>query len=279
MSTKDLLTFPWAMRADVLSEKFTYRMSKEKKEDPKKKINLGKAILWTCKWQITNIIVLETLFLFTRIFSSWIIKKLIDCYIYPDLAPQAWKWAGILSACLMVAFHLEHHFNHVAATLPNHIQNALINLIFNKITKLSTHSLTNISTGRLLNLCTNAVNIFEQVGMYAANCIVSIFALIAGGALIWQYFGPYALIGVGYIVFWYPLQQLVVWLSLKERNKSNAAASNRIRMTTETIEAIRLLKMYTWELKFRDKITALRKVEMKMLKNASITLAITRAIA
>ena len=277
--SKDLLTFPWAMRADVLSDKFTHEMTKGKKQDPKKKLNLTKAIMWTCKWPILKIIAVETIFLFTRILSSWFIKKLIDCYVYPDLAPQCWKWAGILSANLMVSFHLEHHFNHLAAFLPNHIQNALINLIFNKITRLSTDNLTKISTGKLLNLCTNGVNVFEQVGMYAANVVVSIFAFIGGCALIWQYFGAYSLIGVGYIVFWYPIQQLVIILSLKERNRTNAAAANRIRMTTETIEAIRLLKMYTWELKFKDKIQALRKIELKMLKNGSYTFAITRAIA
>jgi len=278
-SSKDLLTFPWAIRADVLSEKFTYRLHKQKKENPQKKTSLSRAILWIMKWAILKVIVVETLFLFTRIFSSWVIKKLIDCYVYPDLSSQSWKWAGILSFCLLVAFHLEHHFNHLAALPPNHVQNALINLIFNKITKLSTHSLTKISTGKLLNLCTNGVNVFEQVGMYAANVIVSIFAIIGAGALLWQYFGVFALIGVGYIVFWYPFQELIIKISLKARNQTNAAASNRIRVTSETIEAIRLLKMYTWELKFRDKIAALRKVELKMLKNSSVTLAFTRGIA
>ena len=276
---KDLLTFPWSLRADVLAEKFTRFIQKEKRENPKEKLYLGRAIVWTVKWTILKVIFLETVFLFVRIFSSWVIKKLIGCYVYPDLAPQAWKWAGILSACLLIAFHLEHHYNHIAAIAPNHIQNALINLIFNKITKLSTHALTKISTGKLLNLCTNGVNIFEQVGMYAANVIVSIFAVIGAGALLWQYFGVFSLIGVGYIVFWYPWQELIIKISLKERNRTNTAASNRIRMTSETIEAIRLLKMYTWELKFRDKISALRKIELKMLKNSSVTLAITRGIA
>jgi len=279
ISGKDLITFPWSRRADVLSDRFTNLLNKQKRENPKKKLNLSKAILWTVKWPLFKIIVLETLFIFVRILSAWIIKKLIDCYTDKNLAPMAWKWAGILSACLLGAFHLEHHFNHLASVFPNHIQNALVNLIFEKITKLSTDALTKISSGKLLNLCTNGVNIFEQLGMYVANIFVGIFALIAGGALLWQYFGVFCLISIGYIVFWYPWQQLFIVLSLKERDRTNAASANRIRMTTETIEAIRLLKMYTWELNFKEKISALRNVEMNMLKTSSISNSLIRGLS
>jgi len=276
---KDLITFPWNRRADVLCDKFTYELNKQKRENPKEKLNLSKAMLWTVKWPLLQIIVIETLFIFVRIFSAWIIKKLIDCYTDVNLAPDAWKWAGILCACLMGGFYLEHHFNHLATYFPNHIQNALVNLIFGKITRLSTDALTRISSGKLLNLCTNGVNIFEQLGMYVANIFVGIFALIAGGALLWQYFGVYCLISLGYIVFWYPWQQIFIILSLKERDRTNAASANRIRLTTETIEAIRLLKMYTWELNFKEKINALRNIEMKMLKKSSITNGLIRGLS
>ncbi len=279
ISGKDLITFPWSRRADVLADRFNHYLQKDKRENPKKKLNLSKAILWTMKWPLFNIVLIETLFIFSRIFSAWIVKKLIDSYVDADKADESWKWAGILAACLLVAFHLEHHFNHLASYFPNHVQNALISLIFGKITRLSTDSLTKISSGRLINLCTNGVNLFEQLGMFVANIFVAIFGLIAGGALLWQYFGAYCLIGLGYIVFWYPWQQIFIMISLKERDRTNVATANRIRMTSETIEAIRLLKMYTWEMNFKDKISALRNVEMKMLRSGSITSSLIRGLS
>ncbi len=279
ISGKSLISFPWNRRADVLSSRFDHEIQNQKRENPKGKINLSWAVLKTVKWPLMQITFLETCFLFTRIFSAWVVKKLVDSYLIPEKKDDVWMWAGILSACLVVAFHLEHHFNHIASFMPNHIQNALISQVFGKITRLSTDSLTRISMGKLVNICTNGVNIFEQLGVFVCNVFVGIFGLIAGGALLWQYFGAYCLVGLGYIVFWYPWQQIFIMISLKERDRTNAATANRIRMTSETIEAIRLLKMYTWELSFKDKISSLRKIEMKMLTSGAITSSIIRGLS
>ena len=280
ITMKDLVTFPYKYKADVLSKKLSESLRDQKAEDPNKKSSLTSAILWTVRWPLFNITFIETLFIFVRIFSAWIVKKLIDCFTDPTVQKDdAWKWAGFLSVCLVVAFHLEHHFNHLSTYLPNHIQHALIDLIYGKITRLSTDSLNKISIGKLINLCTNGVNIFEQLGMFAVNVFVGIAALIMGGFLLWQYFGAYSLIGVGYMVFWYPWQQLLIVLSLKERNKTNLATARRIRLTSETLEAIRLLKMYTWEMSFKEKIQAFREVELKMLRSSSITSSTIRGIS
>jgi len=279
ITAKNLISFPWTRRADVLSARFEHEIRKQKSQDAKKKMNLSWAILMTVKWPLFKITVLETCFLFTRIFSAWIVKKLIDSYVIPEKSDEAWQWAGILSACLVVAFHFEHHFNHMASYFPNHIQNALINIVFAKITRLSTDSLTKISMGRLINICTNGVNLFEQLGVFVCNIFVGLFALVAGGALLWQYFGAYCLVGLGYIVFWFPWQQFFIMISLKERDRTNVATANRIRMTSETIEAIRLLKMYTWEMNFKDKISNLRNIEMKMLRSGAITSSIIRGLS
>ena len=276
---KDLISFPWSRRADVLSARFEHEIRKQKAENPKSKMNLSWAILNTVKWPLFKITFLQTCFIFTRIFSAWIVKKLIDSYVIAEKADGAWKWAGILTACLVVAFHFEHHYNHLASYLPCHVQNALINLVYGKITRLSTDALTKISMGRLINICTNGVNLFEQLGVFVCNIAVGLFALVAGGALLWQYFGVYCLVGLGYIVFWYPWQQIFIMISLKERDRTNVATANRIRMTSETIEAIRLLKMYTWELNFKEKIENLRKVEMKMLRSGAITSSIIRGLS
>ena len=280
ISSKDMMSFPWNLRADTLSARFEHRMEKQKREKPKKKTSLTRAIFWTVKWPFIWLVIMQTMFLFTRIFSTWVLKRLVDHYVSTnENHDDKWKWAGGLSACLILAFHLEHHYNHIATYLPNHIQNALINVIYEKLLKLSTDSLNKISSGRIINLCTNGVNLFEQLGLFTSNIIVGPIALVAGGAIIWQSFGVFTLIPLGYIVFWYPLQEFFIIWSLKERERTNRATANRIRLTNETIEAIRLLKMYTWEMKFKEKIAALRKVEVKMLKNSAITAATIRGIS
>jgi len=280
ITSKDLISYPWRRRPDVLASRFMSYLEKQKRKHPQKRISLSRAVLWTIKWPLLRLTFIETLFVFVRIFSAYVVKRLIDSYTDITIpTSESYKWAGALTACLVVAFHLEHHFNHLATYFPNHVQNALINLVFSKITRLSSDALGKLSSGRIINICTNGVNVFEQLGMFAANIFVGIFALIAGGALLWQYFGVSTLVGLGYLVFWYPWQELFIVLSLKERETTNRATANRLRTTSETLDAIRLLKMYTWEMKFKEKIGSLRKVELKMLKKSAITNAIIRGLS
>ena len=277
---KDLISFPWSRRADVLSARFTHELEIQKRKNPKQKPSLSLAILKTVKWPIIALIIVQTAFVFVRIFSAWIVRKLIDCYTDPTTPRgEPYKWAGIMSACLVVGFHLEHHFNHLATYFPNHVQSALINLIYGKMTRISTDALTKISIGRIINLCTNGVNLFEQLGLFTVSIIVGPLGLIAGGALLWQYFGPYCLVALGYIVFWWPWQELAIIVSLKNKEATNRATATRIKMTNEAIEAIRLLKMYTWEMKFKEKIDSLRKVEINMLQGASYVSSIIRGLS
>ena len=279
ISSKDLTTFPWYLRADVLSARFDNRLNQQKRKKPNKKVSLTRAILGTIKWPLIKLIILQTIFLFIRLFSAWVLKRLVDHYVSAgEDHDDKWKWAGGITACLIMGFLFEHHYNHLATYLPNQIQNALINIIYQKTLRLSTDALAKISYGRIINLCTNGVNLFEQLGLFAVSIIICPICLVAGGAVLWQSFGVFTLIPLGYIVFWYPFQQVSIVISLKERASTDMATASRIRLTNETIEAIRLLKMYTWEMKFKEKISALRKVEIKMLKKSGNTSNILNGI-
>ena len=84
ISPKDLISFPWSRRADVLSARFTHQLEVQKRKNPRQKPSLSIAILKTVKWPIINLTIVQTTFVFVRIFSAWIIKKLIDGYTDPN---------------------------------------------------------------------------------------------------------------------------------------------------------------------------------------------------
>jgi ATP-binding cassette subfamily C (CFTR/MRP) protein 4 len=277
---EDLVTIPWSERPDVLSDRFAYYMQERKKRKPNSKLNLSLAILKSIKGPLAYITIVETIFVFVRIFSTWVLKKLVEAFLSEDSdSSEAYKWSGVLTACLVVGFFTEHHWNFPATYYPVLVQNALIDTIFGKVTRISTHALTQLSTGRIINLASNGLNFLDNFGMFFPSILVGIFAMIAGAAVIWQSFGAYTLIGVGYIAAWYPLQALSIFGTTKQRAEQDEITNERVKTTSETVEGIRLLKMYTWEMKFKAKIEDLRKKEIDFLKGATIGGAIGRACA
>ena len=277
---EDLLTVPWSTRPDVMSDHFTHHMQERKRKKPFTKLNLSLGILKTIKWPLVYITVVETLTAFVRVFSAWVTKRLVEAYLSGDgSGGDAYMWTGVLTACLVVGFFLDHHWDYASLLYSTLVQNALVDLVYGKVLKLSTHSLTQISAGRIINMATSNLSFLSSFGQFFPSLVVGIAALIAGGAVVWQSFGVYTLIGLCYLVAWYPLQIIGVLASTKDRTMTENLTNERVKTTSETIEAIRLLKMYTWEFKFKDKITGIRKKEMDFLKGASIGGAIGRACA
>jgi len=277
LTEQDLITFPWKNRADVLANRVTHFLGKQFRKNAK--LSLSLAILNAIKVPFILTLLCQTTFSFLKIFSGWAMKKLIDCYVGVSDSDDAYKWAGVLSACFILGFYTQHHFDHVVMTLPNHIKNALTNLIYNKITRLSMSSLTEISSGKLINLASNDISILEQRSMFFTNLIVGTLSVIAGGAVLWTYFGVCCLVGLGYLVVWVPIQQIVFITSHKAREKTTELTDHRVRLISETVDSIRLLKMYTWELKFKEKIAALRRGEVKLLRIGAIVQALADAIS
>jgi len=218
------------------------------------------------KWQLVLWILIHTVFFLLRVLSAWVIKMLIDSYSNPSLPTwEAYKWSGILSLILVISFYCEHHYDHLSYLVPTYIRTSLISLIYSKVTQLSTYSLNQISTGKLLNLVASELNIFELSANFSSHALTSIFGLCASTALLWISFGPSCLVGIGTIVLSIPLQKVFESLTSKPKHDKIEVTDQRIKLTSELIEGIRLLKMYAWELRFRDMVGVLRKQEVLLM--------------
>jgi len=280
LQESDLPTIPWKKRADVVADRISYYMQERLRRKPEKKLNLTLAVFKAIKWTLFWNTFIECVFVFVRLFSTWVIKRLIETYTDPDASSgEAYGWAGVLTGCLVVGFFAEHHWNFTATYYPVVVQNALITLIFSKITRLSSYSLTQISSGRIINLTANNLNFLDAFGMFFTSVLVAPLAALVGGVIIWQSFGVFTLISIGYVVAWWPVQIFSIFASTKSRAETTNLTNERVKTTSETIEGIRLLKMYTWEMKFKEKIENIRKKEIKFLKGATIGSAIGRACA
>ena len=279
LDQKTLPSLGWNERAEVLEEGINRHLEGQKRRG-KKKPSLVLALLWSVRVKLFLSILLEVFLMFARIFSCYCCKQLIEALAEPD-APNgnSYKWAGILCGVLCGALFMEHHFYYLKTTFPLTIRGAIISMIYTKISRLSLYSLNKISLGKLVNIVANDVNVFERSGAFFPNLISGIIGLIAGTALLWIFFGPICLVGIGYIVLTFPLQRFITKLSVKPRSAQNKVTDERVRVTNEVIEGIRLLKMYTWELIFRDNVNEIRKKEVGFLTKVHSLEGLSRGVA
>lgn len=50
---------------------------------------------------------------------------------------------------------------------------------------------------------------------------------------------------------------------------------NRIKLMNEVLNGIKVLKLYAWELAFRDKVSQIRESELRVLKKAAYLAAVS----
>ena len=71
------------------------------------------------------------------------------------------------------------------------------------------------------------------------------------------------------LIIGFPLQMILVMIVLKQREKGVKITDKRIRLTTEVLQGIRLIKMYGWEAFYYQQITNFREKEIKTVRKSS----------
>ena len=71
------------------------------------------------------------------------------------------------------------------------------------------------------------------------------------------------------LIIGFPLQTFLVLIIRKQREKGVKITDKRVRLTTEVLQGIRLIKMYGWESFYYQQITNYRQKEIKTVRKSS----------
>ena len=78
-------------------------------------------------------------------------------------------------------------------------------------------------------------------------------------AILWNYFGYACLAGFGVLILFIPFQGMMGRLFGRVRRNTAGLTDERIRVMSEIISGMRVIKMYSWEEAFSDLINNIRK--------------------
>ncbi|KYM96485.1 Sodium leak channel non-selective protein [Cyphomyrmex costatus] len=190
------------------------------------------------------------------------------------------KWVFLLTVCdSLRAFFFTWTWNMNYKT-GLRLKSACTALLYKKIIRLN--SLGNKSTGEIINLfCNDSQRLFDVI-IYGPMIICGPIVISCGIIYVLWLFNPIALVGMIAFLSFYPCQYFISRVTGYFRSKSVNVTDTRVRLMSEILECIKLIKMYAWEKYFGQKLLAIRKKEESWLHKTayfqSLSISLTPAI-
>ncbi|XP_048247435.1 ATP-binding cassette sub-family C member 5-like isoform X2 [Haliotis rufescens] len=149
--------------------------------------------------------------------------------------------------------------------------------LFKKILRLK--SLKNKTVGELVNLVGNdGQRLFEATAI-GPLVFCAPFVLLGGSIYAVFLLGPYGLIGTLIFLGFYPFAALISRLTTKFRREGIKVTDKRVRMMSELLTCVKLIKMYAWEKPFAKTISDIRSTERRVLEKGAYVQSLSTSIA
>ncbi|KAL5283205.1 ABCC4.2 family protein [Megaselia abdita] len=179
---------------------------------------------------------------------------------------QAYLYAlGItfFSPIIALTFHPWFYYMFCIGTK---IRLALSGLIYRKCLKLSKSSSNDGLNGKAINIMSNDLGKFDI-------CLVFLHDLWKGpveslllGTVMFVHIQYAAIIGIGFMFLFIPLQMWAAKKAAHYRIKSTEKTDLRVKLMNEIIQGVQVIKMYAWEKSFARLIANVRKKEIHAIR-------------
>lgn len=145
------------------------------------------------------------------------------------------------------------------------IRSSLIPAIYKKSLRLGNNSKVKFTTGQIVNLFGNDILHIQMFIQDFAEPFFAPFQLAVALSLIYDEVGVSMFAGFGLVIVIVPLMLLCILTFVKNRNAKLLLGDDRIKLTNEVLQGIRVLKYYAWEVAFKGKVDELRVKEVEAL--------------
>ncbi|XP_015609831.1 multidrug resistance-associated protein 4 [Cephus cinctus] len=239
--------------------------AEEKKRNPKLLNALIKTFIWSYMYYGGWILLLSCVI---RVVQPHALSLLISHFTPgSDSTPQrAYTYATIVIVLAIIYTFVSHHCNMGQLLIGMRVRVACSSLIYRKILRLSTSAVGRTAGGQVINLLSNDVARFDNLFMFLHYIWIMPIQAMLIGFFIWQSVGIAALAGLVLITCQtIPVQGYMSKWTSKLRLKIALRTDERVRLMSEIIGGIQVIKMYTWEKPFEKLVSMARIYEVKVL--------------
>ncbi|KAJ8923375.1 hypothetical protein NQ315_001933 [Exocentrus adspersus] len=181
---------------------------------------------------------------------------------------DAIHYAGIMIGLKLLHCFYFQNYQIYLKQLAIEIQTSFCSLIYRKALKLTPAALTDVSLGNIITIVTKDVQQFESTISLFNDLWISLIQTFVICYLLYVKVGVASTVGITLLLLSIPIQLYLGKVIKNMRLKINKKTDERLQVTHESLSAIKIIKMYTWEKFFGEKIDEARKREMKQMMKA-----------
>ncbi|CAG0895339.1 unnamed protein product [Cyprideis torosa] len=177
--------------------------------------------------------------------------------------------SGIVAASVLFIF-VHHRLFLGTFRLGMKTRVACCSLIYRKAVTLSQGALGQTTTGQMVNLLSNDVQRFDMSFVFIPHLIAGpLQSLISVGIIGYFVSWPVSVAGFTALFLIVPLQTYLGKVFSKFRLKTAGKTDERVRLMSEILDGMRIIKMYAWEKPFAEKVDFARRAEVKVIQAVS----------
>ncbi|CAK6444659.1 unnamed protein product [Pipistrellus nathusii] len=204
------------------------------------------------------------------------ILRLLINFVNDKEAPawQGYFYTAVLflSACFQTL--MLHQYFHICFVSGMRVKTAVIGAVYRKALLITNSARKSSTVGEIVNLMSvdaqRLMDLTTYINMIWSAPLQVIFALY----FLWLNLGPSVLAGVAVMILMVPLNAVMAMKTKTYQVAHMKSKDSRIKLMNEILNGIKVLKLYAWELAFKDKVLAIRQEELKVLKKSAYLAAV-----
>ncbi|XP_069173762.1 ATP-binding cassette sub-family C member 3 isoform X2 [Procambarus clarkii] len=184
-------------------------------------------------------------------------------------------WHGYLYAvalfftCELASLIRNMCFN-IATILTVRVRSALMCTVYVKALKLSGSARRESTVGQIVNLMAVDAQTIGDTCLHLSSLFGAPISVLVSLGFLWSKLGPSVLAGLVVLLLIIPINSVIVQRSKELQAKAMTFKDKRVKMASEIINGIKVLKLYAWEASFAEKAEEVRNKEVSLLKKLAI---------
>ncbi|XP_037669576.1 multidrug resistance-associated protein 1 isoform X2 [Choloepus didactylus] len=199
------------------------------------------------------------------------ILKLLIKFVNDTQAPnwQGYFYTALLfiSSCLQTL--VLHQYFHICFVSGMRVKSAVVGAVYRKALVITNSARKSSTVGEIVNLMSVDAQRFMDLATYLNMVWSAPLQVILALYLLWLNLGPSVLAGLAVMILMVPVNAVMAMKTKTYQVAHMKSKDNRIKLMNEILNGIKVLKLYAWELAFREKVLAVRQEELKVLKKSA----------
>ncbi|KAF5294168.1 hypothetical protein FQR65_LT10879 [Abscondita terminalis] len=210
-----------------------------------------------------------------------LIGKIVSYFVanQKDISENdAWWYCLSFALCNLIYVIITHGHMFGIEQLSLKAQVACSNLVYRKCLGLNAVSTFEVAAGQAVTLITKDIGSFYFSIHFAQQLCVGGIQTVLMTYIMYREIQEAAIAGILLLILFIPIQVYIGKFISKYRLKTAGKTDQRIKITQEILTAMRIIKLFTWEIFFSKKVDKLRKDEIKILRSLFYVKAIVLSI-